>query len=175
MPNPPFTCRFQRVTAAYWYGRVSRVTSSHQEKEKLRALLSFLLCVIHRRTVLSSWRQRTYGRKAFWKSAVRDTVPPACHHGCSWHQYQVFLLTQLGVSHVVLLKAHPKDCSFQNLKVPRGGCAVSGLNATPSSRFVLLPPSHAVTIFDLCRKRLWSPVLKWTTCLTKEQSFSHSF
>ena len=30
------------------------------------------------------------------------------------------LMAQLGISHVVLLKVHPKDCGFQNLKVPRG-------------------------------------------------------
>lgn len=70
------------------------------------------------------------------------------------------LLAQLGISLVILLKPHPKDCGFQNLKVPRRGGMVSGLNAKLSSRFVLLPSSHAVIVFDLCRKGLLSTVLK---------------
>lgn len=85
---------------------------------------------------------------------LSDTVTPARHRGCSCHQCQVSFAGTTGYF------SHPKECGFQNLKVPRGGCVVSGLDAKPSSRFVLLPLSHAVIIFDLCRKALLSTVLK---------------
>lgn len=70
------------------------------------------------------WGKELAGRKAFWKSTVRETA--AWHCGC-----RCLLWALLGFPHIVLLKARPGGDGFQTLKVPRCGCTVSGLNAKP--------------------------------------------
>lgn len=79
------------------------------------------------RTFLSSLSQRACREKGFQKSAVRGPVAWLCSCRC-------LLQALLGFSHIVLLKARPGGYGFQNLKVPRHGCTVSGLNAKPRFR-----------------------------------------